>query len=292
MSRDATSVALEAILDAFTMVQEQLDALKEGGQRIEAMHKHLLSRLDVIDAGQAAVADLTPILETLLERSIEDRTRIQDQLGTLAIGIGFAHSSANGNRAPLPESVAGDPLLERFILVQPADIVSNERALVHWRAASTAAGTAELVAILENQEQPSPTDTPETRVLRYRLAAITRATIKGRGAALPGPPTTTIARDRSAVACMIRSQELAQLWRAGESAALYAEPELAGAIDLFGQAEGDLRLANAVRSSPELTALHRELAALVEAGHRPSLTEGFLPCTDERANANTLDKER
>ena len=35
---------------------------------------------------------------------------------------------------------------------------------------------------------------------------------------------------------MIRSQELAAIWRAGESTALFADPELAGAFDLFALA--------------------------------------------------------
>ena len=102
MTTDATAVALGAILDSLTLVQAQLDALTDAGQRIEATHEAILNRLDTIDAGQAAVTDLTPILETMLGRSIEDREKIKAQFSTIAVAIGFAHAAANGNRAPLP----------------------------------------------------------------------------------------------------------------------------------------------------------------------------------------------
>ena len=181
MSTDQVSVALAGVLDALTLVQEQLDALTESSQRIEATHKEIVSRLDTIDAGQAAVTDLTPILEMILARSIDDREIMKTQLGTIAAAIGFAHAAANGNRAPLPVAVASDPLLERFILTQPADLASKERALTDWRNAASTTTTAELISFLNHQQQPSPTDTSESRVLRYRLVAITRAEIKGRG---------------------------------------------------------------------------------------------------------------
>ena len=181
MSTDQVSVAMAGVLDALTLVQEQLDALAESGQRIEATHREIVHRLDTIDAGQAAVTDLTPILEMILGRSIDDREIMKTQLGTIAAAIGFAHAAANGIRAPLPVAVASDPLLERFILTQPADLLSDERSLTDWRNAASAASTAELIVLLNRQYQPSPTDTPETRVLRYRLAALTRAEIKGRG---------------------------------------------------------------------------------------------------------------
>ena len=205
MSTDQVSVALAGVLDALTLVQEQLDALTESGQRIESTHKEIVHRLDTIDSDQAAVTDLTPILEMILGRSIGDREIMKTQLGTIAAAIGFAHAAANGNRAPLPVAVASDPLLERFILTQPADLLSDERSLTDWRNAASAASTAELIVLLNRQYQPSPTDTPETRVLRYRLAALTRAEIKGRGAAPPAPPGTTVAVDRTASACLIRS---------------------------------------------------------------------------------------
>jgi len=292
MSTDKVSVALAGVLDALTFVQEQLDALTASTQRIEATHKEIVHRLDTIDAGQAAVTDLTPILEMILGRSIDDREIMKTQLSTIAAAIGFAHAAANGNRAPLPVAVASDPLLERFILTQPADLSSNERSLTDWRDAASAASTAELIVLLNRQYQPSPTDTPETRVLRYRLAALTRAEIKGRGAAPPGSPSTAVAVDRTASACMIRSHELAELWRAGESAALYGEPELAGAIDLFDDLERSLGFAACENSPPELVSLHSDLATRIEAGDRPSIGDSGPAYSNERATAVEPSKDR
>ncbi|WP_242187419.1 hypothetical protein [Sphingomonas sp. CARO-RG-8B-R24-01] len=292
MSTDQVSVALASVLDALTLVQEQLDALTASSQRTEATHKEIVNRLDTIDAGQAAVTDLTPILEMILGRSIDDREIMKTQLGTIATAIGFAHAAANGNRASLPVAVASDPLLERFILTQPADLFSDERSLTDWRNAASAASTAELIVLLNRQYQPSPTDTPETRVLRYRLAALTRAEIKGRGAAPPGPPSTAVAVDRTASACMIRSHELAELWRAGESAALYSEPELAGAIDLFDDAERRLGSAAGVDFSPALVSLHSDLATRIEAGDRPSIGDSGPVYSNERATAVEPGKDR
>ncbi|MBP2515372.1 hypothetical protein [Sphingomonas sp. PvP018] len=292
MSTDQVSVALAGVLDALTLVQEQLDALTESGQRIEATNREIIHRLDTIDAGQAAVTDLTPILEMILGRSIDDREIMKAQLGTIAAAIGFAHAAANGNGAPLPVAVASDPLLERFILTQPADLKSKERALTDWRNAASATTTAELISFLNHQQQPSPTDTPESRVLRYRLVAITRAEIKGRGAAPPGLPDTTVAVDRTASACMIRSHQLAGLWRAGESAALYSEPELAGAIDLFDDAERRLGSAAGVDFPPELVALHSDLATRIEAGDRPRIGDSGPAYSNERATTVEASKDR
>ena len=292
MSTDQVSVALAGVLDALTLVQEQLDALTESGQRVEATYREIVHRLDTIDAGQAAVTDLTPILEMILGRSIDDREIMKTQLSTIAAAIGFAHAAANGNRAPLPVAVASDPLLERFILTQPADLSSNERSLTDWRDAASAASTAELIVLLNRQYQPSPTDSPETRVLRYRLAALTRAEIKGRGAAPPGSPSTAVAVDRTASACMIRSHELAELWRAGESAALYGEPELAGAIDLFDDLERSLGFAACENSPPELVSLHSDLATRIEAGDRPSIGDSGPAYSNERATAVEPSKDR
>jgi hypothetical protein len=292
MTTDATAVALGAILDSLTLVQAQLDALSDAGQRIEATHEAILNRLDTIDAGQAAVTDLTPILETILGRSIEDREKIRTQLSTIAVAIAFTHSAANGNRAPLPVDVQDDPLLERFIIAQPANLASEERALTDWQATVPAEGTAELTAILKEQYTPSATDTPETRVLRYRMAATTRAAIEGRGAAAPKPPTTTRPVDRSAAACMIRSQELAKIWRAGESTALYADPELAGAVDLFVLATRRAGPLPEGQTTPELAALHGELATLIETGNRPALADARFPRVAQPTIAPEAERDR
>lgn len=292
MSTDQVSVALAGVLDALTLMQEQLDALTESGQRIEATHREIVHRLDTIDAGQAAVTDLTPILEMILGRSIDDREIMKAQLGTIAAAIGFAHAAATGNRAPLPVAVASDPLLERFILTQPADLASKERALTDWRNAASSITTVELISLLNHQQQPSPTDTLESRVLRYRLAALTRAEIKGRGVAPPAPPDTTVAVDRTVSACMIRSHELAGLWRAGESAALYSEPELAGAIDIFDDAERRLGSAAGENFPPELVSLHSDLATRIEAGDRPGFGDSRPASSNERATAVEPSKDR
>ena len=292
MSTDQVSVALAGVLDALTLVQEQLDALTESGQRIEVTHREIVHRLDTIDAGQAAVTDLTPILEMILGRSIDDRDIMKTQFGTIATAIGFVHAAANGNRAPLPVAVASDPLFERFILTQPADLASEERALSDWRNAASTTPTEELISLLNRQQQPSPTDTAESRILRYRLAALTRADIKGRGGTPQGPPDTTVAVDRTASACAIRSHELAELWRAGESAALYGEPELAGAIDLFDDAERRLKSAVGVDFLPELVALHSDLATRIEAGDRPSIGDSGPAYSNERATAVEPSRDR
>ena len=292
MSTDQVSVALAGVQDALTLVQEQLDALTASSQRIEATHKEIVHRLDMIDAGQAAVTDLTPILEMILARSIDGREIMETQLGTIATAIGFVHAAANGNRAPLPVAVASDPLFERFILTQPADLASEERALTDWHNAASSITTVELISFLNHQQQPSPTDTPESRVLRYRLAAITRAEIKGRGGEPPGPPNTAVAVDRTASACMIRSHQLAELWRAGESAALYGEPELAGAVDIFDDAERRLGSAAGVDFPPELVSLHSDLATRIEAGDRPSIGDSGPVYSNERATAVEPGKDR
>ncbi|WP_380784262.1 hypothetical protein [Sphingomonas sp. R86520] len=152
--------------------------------------------------------------------------------------------------------------------------------------------TAKLTAILKEQYTPSPTDTPETRVLRYRMAAITRAAIEGRGAAAPKPPTTTRSVDQSAAACMIRSQQLAKIWRAGESTALYAEPELAGAFDLFVLASRQAGTRPESQSTPELAALQGELAAMIETGSRPTLADARFPRTANNTIAPEAERER
>lgn len=271
MSDDRTATALAAILDALTLVQGQLDTVTQGNARIETVQKDILARLDTIDAGQAAVTDLVPVLETILARSIEDRELTRTQLGTVAAIAGFAYAAAKGSPAPLPVEVADDPLLEQFALAQPADRTSQDRALVEWRRIANGASSAELAALLAAQYEPSATDTPEARVLRYRLAAITRAEIEGRGLLPPAPPRTTFAGEASPAARRARSDRLAQLWRAGESAALFAEPELAGALDLFSRAEQRGGSLADHQLSADLAELHRSLGDRIAGGERPSV---------------------
>lgn len=291
MSTDSTGAALASILETLASMQEQLDLVVESGQRIEATHQEILARLDKSGAGQATTADVAPILKTILGRSIDDREITRKQLATIATAVGFAHSAANGLRAPLPVAIATDPLLERFLLNQPPDMTSAERSMTDWRRTASAASTGDLIALLNRQLEPSPTDTPETRILRYRLAALTRAKIRGRGTALPRQPAVTVAADRTASACMIRSSELAQIWRGGETAALYADPELAGTIDLFVEAERQMGATNSEDTPDVLVTLHQEIATRLESGERPRVGDRPAP-SNERASTMEPGKDR
>ena len=273
MTSDAMSGAMAAVIDTLALVHAQLDRVERSNSRIEAGQRNILARLDTIDAGQAAVTDLLPVLEMILARLIEDRDSTDAKLSRIAQLAAFAHAAALGNGAPLPADAADDQLLEQYLLTQPADRISTARALVDWREAAGGASSAELVDLLARQYQPSPTDTPETRVLRYQLAAITRAELQGRGVVPPLPPASTLAQDRSPEASRSRSAELARLWRAGESRALFAEPELAGALDLFEAAERRGGNASEEQLSARLAELHRRLGDRLAAGERPSAGE-------------------
>lgn len=264
MTSDPTAAGLATIADALAHMQGQLDELTRASSRSEALQREILRRLDVVDAGQAVVAQVAA----------------------------YAHAASIGNGAALPTDVVDDPVLEAFLLAQPADRTSTTRALVEWRRVASTIGSAELTSVLVRQYQPSPTDTPDTRRLRYQMAAIGREELRGRGVALPLPPSSTVAQDRSREAALARSAELAQLWRAGESSALYGEPELAGAVDLFDVAE---RLGRGVRDeqlAAELAGLHRALGDRVAAGERPSATGQPLSRGDDPAVLIDAEKPR
>lgn len=130
------------------------------------------------------------------------------------------------------------------------------------------ASSRELAQLLARQYEPSPTRAPETRVLRYQLAAITRAELVGCGASPPAAPQTTRARNGSPEARAARSKELADLWRAGGSLALYGEPELAAVIDGFAVADRQAAILHGDQIPAELVTLHRDIAARIEAGER------------------------
>lgn len=271
MTKEGNDVLMAAVLDALTMVQGQLDTIAKTNSRIEATQKDILHRLDTIDAGQAGVTDLVPVLETILGRLIEDRDLNRAGFARTAEVSAFAYAAAMGNRMPLPVEVADDPLLERYALHQPADHVTDSRALIEWRRAIKEAGTDDLVDLLGRQYAPSPTDTPGTRVLRYQLAALTRSEIEGRGGTVPALPASTTAEDRSSLARKARSEDLAQLWRAGPSPALFAEAELAPTLDLFAQAESVREGAiSEAQLTAELAELHGELGDRIEGGERPA----------------------
>lgn len=268
MSEGASDVAMAIMLERLNDFGDQLKAITEATTRIETAQLDMLERLDKIEV---------------------DRTKLE----LVAQVAAFAHAAAMGNLAPLPVETADDPLLERFALTQPADQVSTERALVDWRQTASAAGTAELVELLTRQYRPSPTDTAETRVLRYRLAAITRFELLDRGATPSMPPETTMAQDRSDFSRRAWSAELVRLWRAGESTALYAEPELAGAMDMLIRAEQQrVGMMSEEELATSLRNLHLELAEYIEGGQRPSLTSMRLVDPVNRGNDCQADMER
>ncbi len=284
MSTDAQTTLLTAILDSLTSVQGQLARIERRGEEVDRQLSELHGKLEQIDLAQAGGTDIVPTLETMLARMIDDRQFATSSFVTLANLGAFTHAAASGKRASLPTEIVDAPLLERFMLTQPADLDTPDQALGEWRRVVASASTAELTELLANQYQPSPTDTPETRVLRYRLAAITRSTLEDRGAALPALPEGTIAQDRSAAAREARSAGLADLWRAGASTALFGEPELAGAVALFANAERRAESIDEAQLAVELATLHRRLGQRIEAGERPAAGEGRSAHTGDRSS--------
>lgn len=234
------------------------------------------SSQDAIAGVKQGVSGIAEIAEKLLKDGKVAREQAIADLKSTGALIAFTRAAVLGDHAPLPISVEDHPMMERYVLHQRPDHTSTERALVDWRTAIAAASVTDLITLLKKQQTPSPTDTPATRLMRYRLAAITRAKIEEHGVVAPARPTTTRATDRSAATGYERSQELAELWRSGESAALFAEPELSGAIDVFDAFETSLALAENDPAPPELKALHRDLAKRIELGERPK-PEGNSP---------------
>lgn len=271
MTDAAGGETLAAILDALTLVQDQLEEIGERGKRLEANQVDILARLDTIDAAQAGVTDLQPVLERVLAALAEGNETTRKGLERVAEVAGLAHAAAIGNRAPLPADVVDDPLMERYVLSQPADISSTRRALVDWRRVAQGLDVTTLALALERQYQPSPTDDGDGRTLRYQLAAITRAELTRRGAELPKPPAVTIATDRSPAARRTRSAELLRMWRTGEEVALFAEPELAGAMDILAAARREGQRMAEEDLTTGLADLRETIAARLEAGDRPAL---------------------
>lgn len=261
-----------------------------------SLHQDIIRTQEIAGAVEKGTADIALGLEVIAGRmdvaaSANRKDRRAGVAKTLEL-IGFTRAAVLGQRGPLPIDVEDDPLMERFILAQPADLTSNERALVDWRKAIAGTGAEDLIALLKKQQTPSPTDTPESRLLRYRLAAITRAKIEERGAVPPPRPTTTRATDRSAGSGFLRSQELAALWRKGESTELYAEPELAGAVDVFDALDDKIAPSASDADQPELAALHSELAKRIELGERPTLDESGPTAQPDRAATIEPSKDR
>jgi hypothetical protein len=258
MSSDPQIQLLQTILESIISLQERIEMIDERTLSLDRKLSGLTDRSDPI-----------PALKGIVDRMNEDRSQIVAGFGRLAALGAFTHAAASGSRVALPVGLVDDAAFELFTLTQPADHSSQERALVEWRARTKAAGTAELAALLAQQYVPSPTDTPETRVLRYRLAAISRDELAGRGAVLPAVPSGTIAHDRSVVARKARSEDLARLWRSGASDAMYAEAELAGAADFFERGVAAFQgTMSEEELAAELATLHRELGVRIENGER------------------------
>jgi hypothetical protein len=72
-------------------MQGQLDRLAKSNARIEQSHAEILQRLDTIDAGQAGLTDLVPILETMLARMIDDRAIQREGIQLVAEVAAFFH---------------------------------------------------------------------------------------------------------------------------------------------------------------------------------------------------------
>lgn len=271
MSESTQGAALAAILDALTLVQNQLEEIGERSRRLEANQAGIIARLDTIDAAQAGVTDLQPQLEHILAELTTSRLTMREGFARVAQVAGWAHAAAVGNSEQLPADILDDPLLERFVISQPADRISDRRALVDWRRTAKDVGTAVLTEILAMQYIPSPTDDAPGRILRYQLAAITRAELDRRGAPLPPLPPSTTVTSQSQAARQERSAELLRAWRAGEGAMLYAEPELAGALDIVAAARREGAALSEADLSNGLAALHETIAIRIEAGDRPAL---------------------
>ncbi|MEI5688861.1 hypothetical protein [Sphingomonas kyungheensis] len=267
-------VGIEQALSAVSQATEGLTTLEQRLSDLARDQAETVTRLGTLDVGQAAIAQ---DLKT-------DRLTNRASLVLIAELAARAHTAACGIKAPLPANVADSPLLERYLITQPADYVTATRALAEWRQQVPKAASRELAQLLARQYEPSPTDTPETRVLRYQLAAITRAELAGRGVTPPAAPQTTVTRDRSPEARAARSKELADLWRAGESLALYGEPELAAAIDRFAVADRQAAILHGDQIPAELVTLHRDIAARIEAGERSFEVSTMPPAALHRSS--------
>lgn len=271
MSETTQSEALAAILDALTLMQAQLEVIDERSRGLEAGQADLLARFTVLNAGPIEGFASASGFDQLRSELTANRTATMQGLSRVAEIAAWAHAAAAGSPAPLPPDVIDDPLLERFVLGQPADRGSARRALVEWRQVAERLDARDLTAILERQYQPSPTDSARDRALRYQLAAITREELMRRGATLPPAPGSTLAPDRSAAAQRERSTELVELWRAGEGAALFAEPELAGPLDIMAAARREGMGMPSDQLADGIDALRQTIADRLAAGDRPTL---------------------
>lgn len=280
MSDDNTRLAIAAILETVMAMQ--------------AHQAQVFERLDRMDANLVAAKDLAPMLDIILGRLIEDRERQAEGFERTAELAAFAHAAASGNSAPLPDEVADQPLLKWFAFLQPPVRGAKDVALARWEGKVTRAETKELLQVLKAQYTPSPTEFVDVRVLRFRMAAITRAELQERGAALPPARPPAVIRDDSAVSKGARHVELAALWSQGDSLALYGEAELAGAVDHFNRVR--LRLTSEGKS-PELvmhlmSQLHEKIGEELLKGNVVGRQTGQIPERFGRERGNDAGMNR
>lgn len=271
MSAEAGNETLAAILDGLTLVQEQLEEIDARTKQVEAQQIDILTRLGNIHHKQIEPGGVVSQFDHILTDLREGREATGAGFERVAELVGWAHAAAVGNPAALPVDVVDNPLLERFVLSQPADRTSRVRALMDWKRAAKGLDTDRLADVLRQQYRPSPTDSPRDRMLRYQLAAISRDELEGRGASLPDRPSSTYPTDRSVAAQRARSAELLAVWRAGDRAELYAEPELAGALDILEAARCEGATLPENDLSTGLADLRQTIADRLEAGDRPTL---------------------
>lgn len=232
--------------------------------------KDVSARLDRMEASVAGNSDMQAMLDDIRGQQETARLDMEDRFAALGAVVGFTLAAASGSPSPLPMPLADHPVMERFILQQGADRASTDRTLVDWRSKVASAPTETLTAVLIQQQQPSPTDTQATRLMRFQLAATTRAELLKRGVEPVAPPASTRADDQSAAALEARSQYLARVWRGGPTPALYGEPELIGALETFlAYQEGPET--SKEQMNVEINKLHTDLGHRIAAGERPSL---------------------
>ena len=274
---------LAALLDALTVVQGQLEEVGEGNRRIEATQAEIMARLD---------AGAGPDLEHVVALMARDREATRNEIARVAQLVVLVHAAAMGQGASLPDSVIDDELLELYVLTQPADRASTDRALRDWHRAAKDVGSTQLAEVLRHQYQPSPTDTLETRRLRYRLAAISREELEGRGVGPPHLPSSTFPVDASAAAREARSAELARIWSAVNAVDLYADPELAGAMDVLAEADRQGAAVSETEFATGVADLRRIIADRLAAGERPQLAAPAPSAPGEPAQAIENSRNR
>lgn len=91
MSDVSQTAALAAILDALTLMQDQVEEIGERSKRLEANQADILARLETIDAAQAIATDLQPNLEHLASEVSETRGEMGEGFARVAQVAGWAH---------------------------------------------------------------------------------------------------------------------------------------------------------------------------------------------------------